>query len=198
MKTRKSWLVVMLLLLIPLASCEPQLALHPWYNDKDLVLEPGFAGTWLSVDDKGKPEDGGLWTFAQDIEMGYTISLHDDSQPDIKSSWEVRLFRVNGQLYVDAMQEQSKYKGESLMELFIPGHMVGTAKLAGDSLSLRFLDDEWMSKALKANPALIKHEMVDKDDAVLLASTPELREFALAHAGDDKAFSSKFDFVRKK
>jgi hypothetical protein len=198
MKTRKSLFVVMILLLIPLASCTPQLALHAWFNDKDLVLEPGFAGTWLSVDDKGKPEDGGDWTFAQDVEMGYTISLHDDSQPDIKSSWEVRLFRVNGQLYVDAVQQQTRYKGESLMELFVPGHMVGTAKLAGDSLSLRFLNDEWMDKALKANPALIKHEMVDKDDAVLIASTTELREFALAHAADAKAFSVSFDFVRKK
>jgi hypothetical protein len=188
----------MILFLIPLASCTPQLALLPWYNDKDLVLEPGFAGTWLSVDDKGKTEEGGLWTFAQDIKQGYTISLHDDSQPDVKASWEVRLFRVNGQLFLDAVQQQTKYQDTDVLELFIPGHMVGTAKLAGDTLSLRFLDDEWMDKALKANPALVKHVRVDEDDAVLIASTTELREFALAHAADAKAFSVSFDFVRKK
>ena len=198
MRIRKSLFVAMILLLIPLASCTPQMSLLPWYNDKDLVLEPGFAGNWLSVDDKGKTEEGGEWTFAQDIKQGYTISLLDDSQPDVKSSWEVRLFRVNGQLFVDAVQQQTKYKDSEVLELFIPGHMVGTAKLAGDSLSLRFLDDEWTDKALKANPALIKHEMVDMDDAVLVASTADLREFALTHYSDSKAFAVKFDFVRKK
>jgi hypothetical protein len=198
MRIRKILFVVMILFLIPLASCTPQMSLLPWYNDKDLVLEPGFAGNWLSVDDKGKTEEGGEWTFAQDIKQGYTISLLDDSQPDVKCSWEVRLFRVNGQLFVDAVQQQTKYKDSEVLELFIPGHMVGTAKLAGDSLSLRFLDDEWTDKALKANPALIKHEMVDMDDAVLVASTADLREFALTHYSDSKAFAVKFDFVRKK
>jgi hypothetical protein len=40
--------------------------------------------------------------------------------------------------------------------------------------------------------------MVDMDDAVLVASTADLREFALTHYSDSKAFAVKFDFVRKK
>jgi hypothetical protein len=37
-----------------------------------------------------------------------------------------------------------------------------------------------------------------QNSAVLTAGTAELREFALAHAGDDKAFAVDFNFVRKK
>lgn len=197
MKTRSSLAaVLMVVMLILLASCAPQLALHPWYTDKDLVLEPGFAGAWYFVDE-GKADESAVFTMTQDIANGYTISLADASQPDVRTLWEGRLFRVNGQMFIDAMQLHTKYKGEELVELFIPAHMVGTVKLEGDKLSLHFLDDEWMGKALRVNPGLIKHEMVE-ENALLMASTAELREFAVAHAADDKAFSSNFDFVRKK
>jgi hypothetical protein len=198
MKSRKSFIALTILLLLPLASCQPQLALHSWYNEKDLVLEPGLAGTWLTLDDKGQPDEDGVFTIAQNVTNGYTVTLDDATEPEIQAFWEARLFRVNGQLFIDAVQLQTKYKDVDTIELFIPGHFVGTVKLAGDKLSMRFLDDDWISEALKANPAAIKHNMIDSDTAVLIASTAELRDFASAHAGDEKAFSEKFDFVRKK
>jgi hypothetical protein len=194
----KCILAAVAILLLPLAACQPELALHPWYNEKDLVLEPGFSGEWLSIDSDGKPDTDSVFTFAQDIAVGYTVSLHDTATPDLQSSWEARLFRVNGQLFIDGVQQLTKYKGQDTIELFVPGHFVGRVKLDGDRLSVKCLDDEWTAKALNANPALIKHEMIDKDSAVLLAPTAELREFALAHAGDEKAFSANLDFVRKK
>jgi hypothetical protein len=194
----KSTLAAVAILLIAVAGCQPQLALHPWYNEKELTLEPAFAGQWLSIDSDGKPDTDSLFTIAQNIAMGYTINLHDSAAPDLQYSWEARLFRVNGQLFVDGVQSPSKYKGADTIELFVPGHFIGRVKLDGDKLSVKCLDDEWMAKALSANPALIKHEMIDKDTAVLLAPTAELREFALAHAGDEKAFSTNLDFVRKK
>jgi len=198
MKSKLTLLASMILPLILLASCQPELALHPWYNEKELVLEPGFAGEWLSLDSDGKPDTDSEFTIAQDIAMGYTINLHDSAAPDLKYSWEAHLFRANGQLFVDGVQQQTKYKGQDTVELFVPGHFVGRVKLDGDKLSVKCLDDEWTAKALNANPALIKHEMIDKDSAVLLAPTAELREFALAHASDEKAFSTNFDFVRKR
>lgn len=190
-------MALMIALLISLASCVPQMALRPWYDEKDLVLEPGFAGTWNSVDDKGKVDDRAVFTIAQNLEKGYTISLEDSSQAGVRCAWEARLFRVNGQLFIDATQLTTKFNGDYVAELYIPGHMVGTVKLSADAVSLRFLDDEWMTKAVKANGKLIKNEMVD-DAPVLTASTAELRAFALAHAGDEKAFSAKFDFLLKK
>ena len=80
---------------------------------------------------------------------------------------------------------------------YLVEYVVGTVKLEADKVSMRFLDDEWTAKAVRANPALIRHELVG-DSAVLTAGIVELREFALAHAGDDKAFALKFNFVRKK
>jgi hypothetical protein len=188
--------LVVISLAIPLASCEPQMALHSWYGEKDIVAEPGFAGTWLFVDAKGKPDDQVTFTF-QEAGKGYTISVEDSTQVGVRCAWDVRLFRANGQLFIDAVQATTKFNGSDVSELFIPGHMVGTVKIAGDTVAMRFLDDEWLTKAVKANPALIKHEMVN-DSAVITASTAELRGFALAHASDDKAFASDFNFVRKK
>ena len=197
----KTWtrlgFVVSLMLVLPLASCVPQLSLHPWYGEKDLVLEPGFAGNWLLLDSDNKPEDQQGWKFVQDLDKGYTVSFEDPEQPGVREAWELRLFRVNGQLYADVVQLTSKFKDTDLAENFIPGHMVGTVKLDADKISMRFLDDEWTTKAVKANAALIKHEMVE-NSAVLTAATAELREFALAHAGNDKAFAVDFNFVRKK
>ena len=189
--------VISLLLVLPLTSCVPQLSLNPWYSEKELVLEPGFAGTWLLLDTDNKPQDQQGWKFVQDIDKGYTVSYEDPEQPGVREVWELRLFRMNGQLFADMVQLTSKFKDTDLAENFIPGHMVGTVKLDGDKISMRFLDDEWTAKAVKANAALIKHEMV-ADSAVLTASSAELRDFALAHAGDDKAFAVNFNFVRKK
>ena len=197
----KTWtrlgFVISLLIVLPLTSCVPQLSLQPWYGEKDLVLEPGFAGNWLLLDTDNKPDDSQAWKFEQNLVKGYTISFDDPEQPGVRELWELRLFRVNGQLYADVLQLASKFKDTDLAENFIPGHMVGTVKLEADKVSMRFLDDEWTAKAVKANTALIKHEMVD-NSAVLTAPTAELREFALAHAGDDKAFAVNFNFVRKK
>jgi hypothetical protein len=197
----KTWtrlgFVVSLLVVLPLASCVPQLSLHPWYSEKELVLEPGLAGTWLFVDTDNKTDDSEVWKFVQNLDKGYTVSFEDAEQPGVRELWELRLFRVNGQLFADVVQLASKYKDTDLAENFIPAHMVGTVKVDGDKISMRFLDDEWTNKALKANPALIKHEVLD-DSAVLTAPFAELREFALAHAGDDKAFAANFNFVRKK
>jgi hypothetical protein len=173
------------------------LSLHPWYGEKELVLEPGLAGSWLFVDADGKTDDSEVWKFVQNLDKGYTVSFEDAEQPGVRELWELRLFRVNGQLFADVVQLASKFKDTDLAENFIPAHMVGTVKLEADKISMRFLDDEWTAKTVKANPALIKHEMLD-DSAVLTAPSAELREFALAHAGDDKAFAAKFDFVRKK
>jgi hypothetical protein len=197
----KTWtrlgFVVSLLVVLPLASCVPQLSLHPWYSEKELVLEPGLAGTWLFVDTDNKTDDSEVWKFVQNLDKGYTVSFEDAEQPGVRELWELRLFRVNGQLFADVVQLASKFKDTDLAENFIPAHMVGTVKVDGDKISMRFLDDEWTNKALKANPASIKHEMLD-DSAVLTAPFAELREFALAHAGDDKAFAANFNFVRKK
>jgi hypothetical protein len=189
--------VISLLLVLPLTSCVPQLSLNPWYSEKELVLEPGFAGTWLLLDTDNKPQDQQGWKFVQDIDKGYTVSYEDPEQPGVREVWELRLFRMNGQLFADMVQLTSKFKDTDLAENFIPGHMVGTVKLDADKISMRFLDDEWTTKAVKANAALISHAMA-QNSAVLTAGTAELREFALAHAGDDKAFAVDFNFVRKK
>jgi len=197
----KTWtrvgFVIALLLVLPLVSCVPQLSLQAWYGEKELVLEPGLEGTWLFVDVDNKTDDSEVWKFVQNLDKGYTVSFEDAEQPGLRELWELRLFRVNGQLFADVVQLASKYKDTDLAEVFIPAHMVGTVKLEADKISMRFLDDEWTAKAVRANPALIKHEIVG-DSAVLTAATVELREFALAHAGDDKAFAAKFNFVRKK
>ncbi len=198
MKTsRRLGFLMAVLVGLALTSCVPQLSLHSWYGEKDLVLEPGFAGNWLLLDNDNKVQDSQAWKFVQDLDKGYTVSFEDPEQPGVREAWELRLFRANGGLYADVVQLTSKFKDTDLAENFIPGHMVGTVKLDGDKVSMRFLDDEWMAKAVKANAALIKHEMVG-DSAVLTASSAELREFALAHAGDDKAFAVNFNFVRKK
>jgi hypothetical protein len=167
---------------------------------QSLVQREGIgarAGAWLLLDTDNKPQDQQGWKFVQDLEKGYTVSFEDPEQPGVREVWELRLFRVNGQLFADVVQLTSKFKDTDLVENFIPGHMVGTVKLETDKMSMRFLDDEWTAKAVKANAALINHAMV-QNSAVLTAGTAELREFALAHAGDDKAFALNFNFVRKK
>ena len=158
----KTWarlgFVISLLLVLPLTSCVPQLSLNPWYSEKELVLEPGLAGAWLLLDTDNKPEkDQQGWKFVQDLDRGYTVSFEDPEQPGVREIWELRLFRINGQLFVDVVQVTSKFKDDDLAENFIPGHMVGTVKLEADKISMRFLDDEWTTKAVKTNAALISH-----------------------------------------
>jgi len=196
MKIARTFLVSALLVI--LSSCDPILSLHPWYTESDLVLEPVLAGDWYAVDDNGAVDRSNTWIFAQDVRGGYTLSVMDNAHPGIKQTFAIYLFRLNGQLFLDASQGSTYFKDDETDDggFRITGHMAGTISIDADSVHMSFLDDDWVKDSLKSNPSLVRNERVD-GNVYLTAGGTELRQFLLSAIGKEKAFNVNVDLKRK-
>ena len=188
MKTARVLLVCFLLLL--LSSCVPILSLHRWYSDADLVLEPGLVGDWYSVDDDGKVDTSSTRTFVQNLPQGYTLSLADEAHPDVRQTYAIYLFRLKGQLFVDACQAATYYKTDITDDGggAIPGHMGGKIAIDSDNVHAEFVEDDWIKSALKSNTKLIRNERVG-DNIYITAPENELQQFLLNAPANDKAYA---------
>ncbi|HXW17157.1 MAG TPA: hypothetical protein VEJ39_02560 [Candidatus Acidoferrales bacterium] len=195
MKNLKVALICFPLLL--LSSCVPILSLHQWYTDTDLVLEPGLAGEWYSVNDDGKVDTSTTLTIVQNLPQGYTLSVNDDAHPDVRQTYAVHLFRLKGHLFVDANQAATYYKTDVTDDggMMIPGHMAGKIAIESDNIHAEFVEDDWIKNALKSDPGLIRNERVS-DNIYLTASEDELQQFLLNSPANEKAFAFKLKLRR--
>jgi len=183
--------------LVVLTSCLPVYSVHPFYSDKDVVFEPKLLGTWFDPSDK---DNQGNIVFEQSDTNAYKITLTDPTKkPSVAARLDARLLKLNGRLFIDAIQSRFEVEGEDQLVLEIPGHMIGRVTLGDDGLTMRFLDDEWTQKALHAGTISIRHEDLDDGTPVLTAGTPDLQKLILDIANDDHAFAiGVSEFRRKK
>jgi hypothetical protein len=77
--------------------------------------------------------------------------------------------------------------------LSVPTHFFCTVALAGDSLQIAYLDEEWLKARLMDGSVELAHETVD-DGVVLTASTQDLQRFAVKYADDREAFADPGTF----
>jgi hypothetical protein len=147
---------------LTLAGCEQVSWLQPLYSERDIVQEPGFAGTWQS---SGKnPEK-------------IVVSAVDDHYriEDDKLAFDAYLVRIAGELYIDAVE-----KGAS----GIPEHQFWKATLEGDRLELRTLSSEFVLDKIKKDSAL-PHQRVreGKSDTryVVTAEPAEVQNFLIRY-----------------
>lgn len=194
-KPRKAFLsTVAVLLLSLLGACGPVLSIHPLYTDKDVVFDPALLGSWIDPTDKtGSPlvfEGGGSNSYKASMRLG--------NNTNVDGIFEVHLVKLQGRLFLDAIQTKNRISGEETdLGITVPAHVLGRVFVEGSSLRLNLLDEDWIKKELKAGNISIAHEELG-EDIVLTASTPELQKFVLTHAEDEGAFSASSPLQRKK
>jgi hypothetical protein len=196
MKTLKVFVLAGLSLI--LLSCV--VSLQPLFEDRYLVFEPGLAGTWKAAD------SADTWTFEKAKDNEYVLiqrqaeyeSDKSPSKEQVKKApgdavrFRTRLGRLGGHLFFDfipADEGNPEVRNDWYNAHMIPAHTLARVWLEKDSLKIVFLDQEWISKALKSGQ--VKLAYVDTGKwLVITAPTKELRAFILKYAEDAKAFPS--------
>jgi hypothetical protein len=159
------------------------LSVFPFYNEKDLVFDPGLAGRWAKDDSTNQ-----YWEFTASGGKFYMLKTADSSDTNC---FEAHLFHLKQYQFLDLLTTNRA-------EFELPLHLISQVTRNDTNLSLQFLDYGWLASVLETNPAALRHIVVPEkpDDTnsgnmlYLTADTKDLQEFLLKHVGDTNAFSS--------
>jgi hypothetical protein len=193
----KSFLFFALIMLLFLQGCLVK-SLHPFYKDSNLLYKAELNGTWTD-------EDTNTWIISRHLkqsgflkpdtpDMAYDIVYNDKKG---SSKFVAHLFTLNKQLYLDFYPAD----GESNTELgdfhFISAHTLAQVELKGNTILIRWYNEEWLVNLFNQNKIRIAHERVpydiddkdkDHEQVILTASTEELQKFILKYGNDPEAF----------
>jgi tetratricopeptide (TPR) repeat protein len=171
-----------------LSGCIPVACLFPLYTASDRAFEPGLLGLWRDCDDP--PEEG--WLIVETKEDGgYKFGFSEvEEGREITLELDARLVRMEQYLFVDV--RLTRIQGFDTDDLLgqVSTHLVGRVFLEADTLRMHFLDDDWVRSDLP------EQYWIGASEVVVTASTPELRQIALAHAENDAAFNVDSEVCR--
>jgi hypothetical protein len=167
-------------------ACLPQPSLQPLFRSEEAVIVPGLAGDW--IDAKGDDAEVMRFTLKDDKSYRMTVAK-ENGEEDV---FELRLGKVGEELYWDFTV---KAKGSS-DDWALPFHGFARVALVDDQLSLSFLDDEWVKRALKEGRLVVDH-VETEDGLVLTAPTAELQRVIADVQGERDAFSEPSVLVRR-
>lgn len=192
-------LYLWLALLLPMAGCSgPAQSVHPLVDGEEAVLEPGLVGQWCEESDELVCEDDATWTFEIKGERTYTLTIEELDGEREKFVFGVRLARLDGRLYLDAVLENWYLGGHRVDSPFlIPVHMMGSIEVEPDAVRIRMLESDWVHRALKDGDVELAHEKLQNGDVLITAKPEELNDFVRRYGWIEEAFSLKSDLVRR-
>jgi hypothetical protein len=174
-------------------------SLLPLFDDGYLVSEPGLLGTWKVAD------DADTWTFEKAEGMEYLLTQSQaeyDSEesagsetpskkvPGDTARFRARLGRLGAGLFLDLIpteQGNPEVRNDLYNAHMVPGHTLARVWLDKDSLRIVFLDEDWLTDAVKDGRIAVTH-VEAKGWLVLTAPTSGLQTFILKYGGDRRAF----------
>jgi len=159
------------------------LSVYPFYTDKDLVSDPGVAGSWIEGGNTNS-----LWQFTASGEKSYLLTTADSSSTNY---FTAHVFQLKQYQFLDLLTTNRD-------EFELPLHLISEVSHTGTNLSLHFLDYGWLAGLLETNPAALRHIVVPQqpDDTnsdkmvYLTADTKDLQKFLLKYVGNTNAFTS--------
>ena len=158
------------------------LSIEPLYTNDDLIFDPSLIGVW--GDSTGMSEDN--WTFEREDSISYRLIVREKDKPE--GTLEAHLVHLSGILFLDLYPEFSESNNEFHASHTIPAHSFWRVSITGDTLSLHYLDADWMERKIEAGEITIAN--IRPDDAVVLAApTGELQQLVYQHA--DEAFNNE-------
>ncbi len=189
MKTRNIILIIATGLLV--SGCFIK-SLYPFYTKKDIVFDPKIIGTWTD-------EDSSKWIIKQ--QMKWPIAPDSSFQVEIvekdgsMGSFNVHLFRLNNQLYLDFYPSGKIGSNDIVEENIVLTHSLAKITYSKDVIKIQWFNEVWLEKLLDQNKIRIRHEKIYESDLemnsyLLTASTEELQKFIIKYGNDPQAFKS--------
>ncbi len=180
------------LLAVVLGGCLP-LSIHPLYTDDTLVFEEKLLGKWADGDE--------IWQFTQDSNNSYILRIVDEDGKE--GYFNAHLVKLEDMLFMDIFPD-----GETLRDTqtfyaihLLPMHTFIKVEQTDPNLVLRMMDLDKVSKILKSDPNLLKHELREgegDDNAVILtAQTQDLQNFVVEYEDTNSVFGDAKEFSRR-
>jgi tetratricopeptide (TPR) repeat protein len=186
-----------------LSGCVPA-SIRPLYTDADLknpISEPRIEGEWVSPDlDKVGTGDDTLlkWKIVPPelpvkpysaYRVEYRPGRSDPGKGDEFSRYDVRLVAIGDKLFFDAefaaVEEGQVKIGSDDYPGLVGAHVIGRIWVHSDYLRIAMLDSRWMEDNLPASFQEFK-----SDDAIITASTQEVRDVLLRNSDNGEAMSN--------
>lgn len=172
-------------------------SVHPIYSkDYPPVTEPGLVGTW-------KQSDADTTYTVTRAGEGYRLLARDKKEGagEVKEwAFTVRLVKIGDRAYADFYAEQKEREAldEKWGPLFVPTHLFAQWTLVGDALAVRFIDRDWLEKAMASKSVTLASTRLNKDTILITAETAELQAFLKKYGGDTSAFADQVRLERVK
>jgi hypothetical protein len=161
-----------------LSGCTALMSLQPLYEEQESATDARILGSWIHD------------TAVLDVTaMGSTYDVTVRSLENTESiKLQVRLIRLNGSLFFDAMTPDNVELHEHCLTC-LPMHVIGRLTIEEDALRLDFFDADWIGDRAKDKgiPAARRRSAV-YDALVLYADTEALRRFVEDAADEPGAF----------
>jgi hypothetical protein len=193
------WIVFGLVAL--LAGCVVQ-SFHPFCLDTSLVLPPGVTGRWqLQKNYDADVSTNNITPWVIDGTAPTDVSLVAFDTDNLDAKFEARFFKLGTDLFLDVIPRDLG-KGSKLNAYWVwttrGVHVVCKVELAGDLLTLKLLDYDWLKENIQKRKIALPH-LGTFDDSPLFTATPKQWEaFLRKYAKDAGAFPSQHAFVLKR
>jgi hypothetical protein len=174
-------------------------SLLPLFDDGYLVSEPSLLGTWKVADSADawtfEKADGMEYLLAQrqaEYDMKKDVGLETTSMtvPGDTVRFRARLGRLGAGLFLDlipAEKDNPVVRNDLYNAHMIPGHTLARVWLDKDSLRIVFLDEDWLTEAVKDGRIALAY-VEAKGWLVLNAPTSGLQAFILKYGEEKRAF----------
>ena len=160
-------------------------ALHPVYDPDSIAFESSLVGAWTS------DEDNLTVTFDRAEWHSYHLTLDDGGKITRLSARLTRL--ADDGLLLDL----TPVDGTDAPELTLPVHMIFRLTVAADALTIATLNYDRFYAMAKSAPSGLGLTIDGRQNAVITATTPELRTWLAAHANDEGIFAAPTTLKRR-
>ncbi|MBZ5552768.1 MAG: hypothetical protein LAO21_08625 [Acidobacteriia bacterium] len=188
---KRAKIMLILLLVLSLYGCVPQLSLYPLWDKEHLANELALRGTWVNADGTES-----IQFMEKDQERYLVVYSMKDEKESAQSSYTMHAVRLDGTLFFDFEPDQTALEERLKPELYLPlvnAHFLARANVQGDELRMAVLDDEAFLNKVKNEKIDIRYERPNpaNDDHVLSAKTAEIQKFFSKHAADQDLWEDK-------
>lgn len=152
-------------------------SLQPVYEPETIAFDPALLGTWVAADDDVSV------SFERAEWHSYHVTVQERAD---RTRLSARLTRVGEQLYLDV----SPLDGADVPPLLLSVHGLFRVEVRGDELFLADLNYEHLERLARDGGAGLPMAIDARKNVVITASTAELRQWLVGHAGDEGLFAA--------
>lgn len=192
MKTKMK-IIAFYLLVLTLGGCVPVLSIHPLFGENDTaIFDPNLLGLWKAADSNQ------TWLFSQSAQEPNIYELVITENDGKQGNFIAGLGELEDDLFLVIYPKESESNESDFFKqhtrcLFSSMRI----ELADPNLEIAMMDMEKVDKIIKADPNILKYELVDN---IITSPTQELQEFVIKYGIEiddaNSIFSEPMEFIR--